>query len=184
MKNLLNLKLGLTVLLSMTFLLMKPLAAIPAFLPTVDTVPAGQPMAIDGVWNISAINKRIRYEGGRAYAVDDWYHMVVLHIQPDMVTQQNIKQTASGTYIGDDLPMVAKSSAKLQANGNLKYVAGLFASDLVPVQLDYPDLMAEELQRLGGADNGAPPAANPNPPQSNCKDWAIDPDTNKPVCLD
>lgn len=180
MKRLHSIQLYFLFIIGLTLLMIKPAAAIPAFLPQIDTVPAGEPMAIDGIWNIKAINKKIRYEAGRAYAVDDWHHMIVLHIQPGMVIQQNVTESTPGTYVSDDLPMLSRSTAKLQANGRIKYTAGVFSSELIPVELDYPGLMAETLQNLGGSD----PSPQPSPTPSKCKDWAIDPDTNTPVCLD
>lgn len=172
------------IIVSLSFLMMKPVAAIPAFLPNVSSIPMGESMPIDGVWTIRAINKNIRFEGGRAYAVDDWMHMFVLHIQPDMVVIKNVEQTAPGTYVGDDLPMLSKATARLQANGRINYTAGVFSSELIPVELDYPELMAETLQNLGGGDNDIQPAPDQKPEQSDCSEWAIDPETNKPVCLD
>lgn len=175
-------------ILILSVVLIQPAAAIPAFLPHMDTVPEGQPMAIDGVWKVSAINKKVRYEAGRVYAVDDWYHLLVLHIQPGMVVQKNVAQSAPGTYVSDDLPMMTHSSATLQPNGRLKYTAGVFSSELVPVELDYPELMDEELQKLGGGGHaGDPdprPGPQPDPTPSDCTHWAIDPETNRPVCLD
>lgn len=187
MKTLQHSKVILAILFSLSFLMVKPVTAIPAFLPPVSSVPMAEPMSIDGVWTVSTINKNIRFEGGRAYAVDDWMHMLVLHIQPDMVVIKNVKQTASGTYVGDDLPLLAKFKAKLHSNGRMKVKVGAVAYELIPIELDYPDLMAEELQNLGGGnppEREVAPAPSPNPDRSNCSQWAIDPETNTPVCLD
>ena len=60
-------------------------AQSPAALPMKDSVPASQSSAIDGVWTISTLGKRIRIEGGRAYAVDSWIHAFLWEVQPDMV---------------------------------------------------------------------------------------------------
>ncbi len=55
---------------------------VPAFLPNETDVPMGQKLPIDGDWIISTIHKRIRIEGGRAYALDPWVHLFVLKIEP------------------------------------------------------------------------------------------------------
>ncbi|MEL6487041.1 MAG: hypothetical protein AAFQ13_07850 [Pseudomonadota bacterium] len=81
-------------------------AQIPAFLPTKDSVPQAEAMEIDGDWLVNTINKVIRIERGRAYAVEGWTHAFVLQVQPGMVTIRNIRQTADGEYVGDDLPLM------------------------------------------------------------------------------
>ncbi len=113
---------------------------IPAFLPTSANVPMGEAMAIDGEWTISSLGKRIRFEGGRAYAVDPWLHMFVLQIQPGMVVLQNIQRAADGSYQGDDLPLMGKFNASFNATGGLDVrVAGMLGPvsyQLIPVTLD------------------------------------------------
>ena len=68
---------------------------IPAFLPMMTAVPVTQAQPIDGIWTISSLGKRIRIEGGRAYAVDPWVHMFVLKIQPGMVVIKDIQAAES-----------------------------------------------------------------------------------------
>ncbi len=123
---------------------------IPAFLPSMVDVPATEPAAIDGEWVISTIKKRIRIEGGRAYAVDSWLHLFVLKIEPLMVVIQDIERTGPGTYTGKDLPLLGEWKAQLLPNGQLKVdVAGAFGPvtyKLVPVRIDDREAFAMDLQ--------------------------------------
>ncbi|MCZ4303908.1 hypothetical protein O4G98_04115 [Zoogloeaceae bacterium G21618-S1] len=117
------------------------LPQIPAFLPTSASVPAGAAMDIDGEWMIDAIGKRIRIEGGRAYAVDPWLHMFVLQVQPGMVVIQNIQRVGDGRYVGDDLPLIGRFEALRDASGALNVtvasVLGAVRYQLQPVSLDH-----------------------------------------------
>ena len=102
-------------------------AQIPAFLPNKDAVPATDPMAIDGDWRVNTIGKVIRIDSGRAYAVDGWTHALVLQVQPDMVTIQNIQQTGDTEYVGDDLPLMGKVTLRHVAPDRIEAsVPGLF----------------------------------------------------------
>ncbi|MEM1050666.1 MAG: MAC/perforin domain-containing protein [Pseudomonadota bacterium] len=107
---------------------LEPVAAqIPAFLPTKDSVPAGEVMEIDGDWRVNTINKVIRIEAGRAFAVEGWTHAFVLRVQPDMVTIRNIRQLDDTTYVGDDLPMMGQVTMKLVSRDRIEAsVPGLF----------------------------------------------------------
>jgi hypothetical protein len=136
---------------------------IPAFLPYVANVPASQPMAIDGIWTVSSIGKRIRIEAGRAYAVDGWLHLFVLSVEPDMVVIQNIKPDGYGGYVGDDLPLMGKWQAKRAADGALDVLVagamGPVAYRLLPVSLDDP-YRADDTYRSEPVIE-EPPANNP-----------------------
>ena len=102
-------------------------AQIPAFLPNKEAVPAGEPMEIDGDWRVNTIDKVIRIDRGRAYAVEGWTHAFVLNVQPDMVTIRNIQQTADGEYVGDDLPMMGKVTLRHVSHDRIEAsVPGLF----------------------------------------------------------
>ena len=92
---------------------------IPAFLPMAHSVPAGEPSPIDGEWVISSISKRIRIQGGRAYALDPWLHMFVLRVKPLMVVINNISTTDGQNYTGKDLPLMGTWNATLDRDGNL-----------------------------------------------------------------
>lgn len=102
-------------------------AQIPAFLPNKTSVPAGEAMEIDGDWRVNTINKVIRIEGGRAFAVEGWTHAFVLRVQPDMVTIRNIRRVDDTTFVGDDLPMMGQVTMKLVSPDRIEAsVPGLF----------------------------------------------------------
>lgn len=113
---------------------------IPAFLPMSADVPMTEKLPIDGEWMVSSIRKRIRIEGGRAYASDPWVHMFVLKIEPLMVVLKDLRRTGTGQYTGQDLPLMGQLSATLASNGYLNVrVAGALGPanyTLVPVRMD------------------------------------------------
>jgi hypothetical protein len=149
---------------------------VPAFLPNAMDVPIGQKLPIDGDWIISTIRKRIRIEGGRAYALDPWVHLFVLKIEPLMVVLKDIQRTGPGQYTGQDLPLIGRFTAALAADGSLSVsVAGAVGParySLIPARLDDPQSFA--LERSGQyaqpAPNQAPPPQaypqQPNPAQA------------------
>ena len=140
---------------------------IPAFLPMAHTVPKAQPMPIDGTWTISSLGKRIRIEGGRAYAVDPWVHLFVLKIQPSMVVIKDIKPTGPGRYSGQDLPLMGQFDATVQADGSLGVsVAAIVPAryTLVPVTLDNQAWFNQEMQ-AAGLTPAQPAGYQPAPPQ-------------------
>jgi hypothetical protein len=145
---------------------------VPAFLPTVTDVPMGQKLPIDGDWIISTIHKRIRIEGGRAYALDPWIHMFVLKIEPLMVVLENIQRTGPGRYSGQDLPLMGPLTAALGPDGSLNVtVAGTMGTSrysLIPARLDDPQSFALERsgQYVQPAPSPAPPPQQPNPAQA------------------
>jgi hypothetical protein len=126
---------------------------IPAFLPISSSVPMTKKLPIDGEWMISAIRKRIRIEGGRAYALDSWVHMFVLKIEPHMVVMKDIRRTAPGQYSGQDLPLMGPLTAQLMPDGSLHYtVAGILGPvklKLLPLRMD--DQRALDREKNGGS---------------------------------
>ncbi|WP_405231018.1 hypothetical protein [Lentisalinibacter salinarum] len=151
---------------------------IPAFLPTADQVPATQPMPLDGTWLVNTIRKKIRIEGGRAYAVDPWLHMFVLKVEPGMVVLRDIAPAAPGKYTGSDLPLMGQLTATVQPDRSLavSVTTALMPVQykLIPVQLDNPQWYAQEMTAAGiaapqgpapGTYQPAPPAYQPAPPQ-------------------
>jgi len=126
---------------------------VPAFLPTVDQVSARQAMPIDGTWLVPAIGKKIRIDGGRAYAVDGWVHLFVLDIQPGMVVLKDLTPTGPGQYAGEDLPLMGKLTARVMADRSITVnVAGMLGAvsyKLVPVQINNSDWYQQEMQAAG-----------------------------------
>ena len=155
---------------------------IPAFLPYSDQVAATQPMPLDGTWLISANRKKIRIEGGRAYAMDGWLHLFVLKVEPGMVVIKDIRPTAAGAYSGEDLPLMGQFTARVQADRSLAVtVAGAMGPinyKLTPLQLDNPQWYAQEMSAAGlsvppsyagggsGYQPSPPPGYQPAPPPS------------------
>lgn len=82
--------------------------------------PQQDAMPIDGVWTISTLNKRLKIEKGRAYAVDRWTHALFWQILPDMVVHRDIERTGVGRYVARDLSLNVKSRFTLQPDGNIK----------------------------------------------------------------
>ncbi len=146
---------------------LSPLSAqtqIPAFLPTVGEVSPGQPMPLDGTWLINTINKKIRIEAGRAYAVDGWLHLFVLKIEPGMVVIRDITPTAPGEYSGEDLPLMGKWNAKVVADRSLSVTVagamGPISYKLVPIQLDNREWYSKEMV-VAGLITEPPPQTSP-----------------------
>jgi hypothetical protein len=129
------------------------LPQIPAFLPSVESVAPTAPQPLDGTWLIPSIRKKIRIEGGRAYAVDGWLHMMVLKIEPGMVVIQDITPTAPGKYSGNDLPLLGSWEATVENDRSLavtvKTALMPVPYKLVPMQLDNPGWYAQEMQAAG-----------------------------------
>jgi len=140
---------------------------IPAFLPDKYSVPASEPMPIDGLWMVSTIRKKIRIEQGRAYAVDSWLHLFTLKIMPDMVVMQNFRRTGPGQFAADDLPLMGPATMTLNGNGNLDVtVQGMFGPvryGLTRLEARYPDVLASEVQAATGQTVTIPPPASVTP---------------------
>lgn len=143
---------------------------IPAFLPMMTDVPATDAMPIDGEWMINMIRKRIRIDGGRAYAVDSWAHLFVLKIEPLMVVLSDLQRTGPGQYRGKDLPLMGDLTATLGQDGVLNVsVAGLFGPiryKLTPVRVDDQNWFSQE--KSGNAPQYGqqpPPQYGQQPPQ-------------------
>lgn len=113
---------------------------IPAFLPTATDVPKTNKLPIDGEWMIEDIQKRVRIDGGRAYAIDSWLHLFVLEVKPQMVVSKNWRRIAPGQYSGQDLPLIGPFTAKVLPNGNMSLriqgVFGLVNLTLSPINID------------------------------------------------
>ncbi|MGA0033816.1 MAG: hypothetical protein ACO3HA_10855 [Burkholderiales bacterium] len=142
----------------------KAAAQTPANLPMVEQVPAAAPQAVDGTWIINTIQKKIRIEGGRAWALEPWVHAMLWAIQPDMVVIRNLAQVSPGTYTGDDLPLAGKLTAKLQSDRTIAVtvptILGVLSYKLLPVELDNAAAYDEEIRVIAAA---PAPAPDPEP---------------------
>ncbi|MBE5075029.1 hypothetical protein IM511_12100 [Erythrobacteraceae bacterium E2-1 Yellow Sea] len=143
-------------------------AQIPALLPDKDTVEQTEAMEIDGDWRVNTINKVIRIERGRAYAVEGWTHAFLLKVQPDMVTIRNIRQVDAETYVGDDLPMMGQVTMKVVSPDRIEAsVPGLFgpARYVLSRVAGSGNDIAEEAPFFAEVDDaGAPPSGPPSQP--------------------
>jgi len=133
---------------------------IGAFLPSVVDVPPGDPLVIDGLWKISANDKLIRIDRGRAYAIDGWVHLFVLKIQPGMVVLRHLKEAKEGTYTGEDLPLAGPLQATLTGDRILDVkVAGKMGAvryQLIPQQLDEQEAFDALIKRIRKAESEQP----------------------------
>ena len=125
---------------------------IPAFLPMLPDVPMTKKLPIDGEWMISSNRKRIRIEGGRAYAVDPWVHLFVLKIEPLMVVSKDWRREGKGKYTGEDLPLMGRFTATLQPNG---YLSVNVAGALGPVQFNLIPIRADSQRRFDREKGGS-----------------------------
>jgi hypothetical protein len=148
-------------------------AQIPALLPDVASIPATQPMPLDGTWLITEIGKKIRFEAGRAFAVDPWMHMLIFKVSPGMVVIRDIKPIGPGRYSAYDLPLMGSMTMTVQPDRSLMLsVAGAVGPAtyrLVAVQLDNAQWFAQEMRAagLGGTQQvyqPPPPQYQPSPP--------------------
>lgn len=162
-------------------LVQQGLPQIDGFLPTMYDVPVTQPLPIDGIYTISTIKKKIRIEGGRAYAVDGWNFALFLRIQPNMVTSMNYVQTGRNTYEADDLSLMGRATMVVQPNGwiDVKTRGGVpYDYKLIPAggygngfqQPDYP------------IRDGRPPEPPPmyGPPTEPISEQPVSPPVNPP----
>ncbi|MFK7914306.1 MAG: hypothetical protein AB8B93_10365 [Pseudomonadales bacterium] len=162
----------LTLVLSMPALAAQNIPQIPAFLPMAHTIPAGAKAPIDGEWMISTIGKRIRIEGGRAYALDPWVHLFVLQIKPMMVVISDIASTDGRNYAGKDLPLMGAWGASLNASGTLdvtvQTMVGPARYQMMPVRIDDQD--AYDRAKSGEAIRQGDPDDEPEQDEESARD--------------
>ena len=94
-------------------------AVIPGLLPSIQDVPVGEPLPIDGIWTIRELGKRIAIDKGRGWAVDTWVHAFVFQIMPNQVVLRNFQAMPDGTFIADDLPLMSKVRFTPQPDGTI-----------------------------------------------------------------
>lgn len=142
---------------------------IAAFLPDQYDVARTAPLPIDGVWRVNTINKKIRIEQGRAFALDPWRHLFVMQVSPGMVVLQDFRRTGPGVYAAEDLPMAGPATLTLNREGHLDVSVqgplGPVQYRLIRLDAQYPDALSHELSAMTGtpAPPVAPPAFAPPP---------------------
>ena len=165
-----------------------------AFLEDKQMVPISAPQPIDGMWMGDNFQKRVRFEGGRAYAVEGWLHAMSLKVQPNMVVVKDITQTRAGEWQGQDLPLLGKATYTLQPNGKLVGVVtgmtGRVTVVFTPMAMDSPAAFASAMQEAGHQPNAvrvaqAPPAdSGYTPPPSYTPPLDNEPPYTPPVVED
>ena len=114
-----------------------------AFLPSIVDVKPGKVTPVDGLWSISALDKVVRIDRGRIYAIEGWNHLLIFKIKPGMVVITPFKEEAPGVYAGQDLPLQGPLKAVLTGDRILDFtVAGGLGEvryQMIPQQLDDPD---------------------------------------------
>jgi len=127
-----------------------------AFLPSIVDVKPGKLTPVDGLWSISSLDKVVRIDRGRIYAIEGWNHLLVFKIKPGMVVIKQFKEEGQGMYTGQDLPLQGPLKAMLTGDRILDVtVAGAMGEvryQMIPQQLDDPDAfnrLVKDLRKAG-----------------------------------
>ncbi len=144
------------------------LAAAPLFaiaLPTMDQVPPGKALPIDGEWEMTFYGTHVTFhiEKGRAYATTAYTVALLNPVKVGEVTCTSLRSKAAGRYVGYDLVMSGKWLGTLQADGTLKIrIRGALANvnvDAKALKLDNPAWFQKELAAAGKGEDRPPTAA-------------------------
>ena len=122
---------------------------VKAFLPMSYNVPPTEAMPLDGVYMITGMDKRIRIEKGRSFAVDSWMVLMVLEVRPNMVITKDIVPTAPGKYTGLNLTFGKEETFEVTAAGNLEAKVGGHNFTLIPLRLDNQAWFDQEMVAAG-----------------------------------
>jgi hypothetical protein len=120
-----------------------------AFLPMSYNVPPTEAMPLDGVYMIAGMDKRIRIEKGRSYAVDSWMVMMVLEVRPNMVLTKDISPIAPGKYTGYNFTFRKEEIFEVTAAGNVESRVGGTRFTLIPLRLDNQAWFDQEMLAAG-----------------------------------
>jgi len=125
-----------------------------AFLPSIVDVKPGATLPIDGLWSISSLDKVVRIDRGRIYAIEGWNHLLVFKIKPGMVVIKQLKEETPGVYAGQDLPLQGPLKATLTGDRILDVnVAGAMGEvryQMIPQQLDDQSAFNELIKEIRG----------------------------------
>ena len=183
-----------------------------ATLPKLDATPAKAALPYDGTWLIAGVNKKIRIDSGRAFALDSWNHWGSI-IEPEMVLLTSMRVTEPGVIKASDLSYSASPwEGRLSEDGNLAVTIQSkpwpVTYSLVPLDLDYPEAVQQEMASAvslvpegemnftapaqdeeyasDSDDEYAPDQPDDSEPQQGyeCVTLVVDPETNQEVCLD
>ena len=120
-----------------------------AFLPMSYHVPPTEAMPLDGVYMIAGMDKRIRIEKGRSYAVDSWMVMMVLEVRPNMVLTKDIAPTGPGKYSGYNLTFRKEETFEVTPAGSVETRVGGASFTLIPLRLDNQAWFDQEMVAAG-----------------------------------
>lgn len=197
--NLITRKCVSTALLMSVVLFVQACAIGPAPLPDAQEVPATEAQGLDGVWMISGINKRLRFDSGRAVVMDGWNHWG-LAVNQGMVALINVREAGPGMLTADDLVNGGSAwSGVLTPSGRMNVTVQTeplpINYALIPVTMDYPEYVNESLASIAGAQSHEPqavqtptplpiqPVAQPLAPASD-NDFAPERDDAQPAMAD
>jgi len=120
-----------------------------AFLPMSYSIPPTEAMPLDGVYMIAGMDKRIRIEKGRSFALDSWMVMMVLEVRPNMVLTKDIAPTAPGKYTGFNLTFSKEETFEVTAAGSVESKVGGASFTLIPLRLDNQAWFDQEMVAAG-----------------------------------
>lgn len=117
-------------------------------LPDRYAITGSKTLPIDGVWRLSTNGKRMRFDKGRAFAVDGWNFSLVFRVEPDQVTMRDLRQTVPGKYEGFDILLNAPGKLKVRKDGNLEVEIATWPFptkfQMIRVAIDHPASLDEE----------------------------------------
>ncbi|MFW8591455.1 hypothetical protein ACOI22_11680 [Glaciecola sp. 2405UD65-10] len=129
---------------------------IGVFFPSITKVKPKEVSVVDGLWSVSSIDKVVRIDRGRIYAIDGWLHMFVLNIKPGTVVIHPFTEQFPGIFVSDDLPLQGPLRAELTGDRILdvtvKGALGDVNYQLIPQKLDDPagfNALVKEVREQG-----------------------------------
>ncbi|MBX2881578.1 MAG: hypothetical protein KTR32_16650 [Granulosicoccus sp.] len=148
---------------------MQACAITTASLPSEQQVPPTEPLGYDGVWIISIINKRVRFDSGRAIVIDPWIHWGAA-VNEGHVALINMRDNGQGELLANDLLNGGSSwRGVLNANGHMNVTIETpipIKFDMIPVSLTYPEYINDAVASLGGTGYSVTRATAPLAPAS------------------
>jgi hypothetical protein len=120
---------------------------LPLITPTVDQIPPGEPLAIDGEWRLEQNGALYRLEGGRLLTVERSV-VGLAHLDPGHVAVRDIRQVSARTYTGHEIPQNAPWHATVTDDGvietRVEALLGTQHYKLLKERLDDPDWFAAQ----------------------------------------
>lgn len=133
-----------------------------ADLPYYDDVEPGEPLEIDGVWNVVGLGKKVLIENGHSFVLDPWVHLFVIQVERGQVVSTSIRRSDETSFIAFDNLLQRQMNWKLNSDGSISasgtgFLAPSFRME--PVELSYPEAFDElRLATVGGEEKPVPAA--------------------------